>query len=244
MNAADEREVPGGVKDFLNGLLKGQAAQVVGSKVRLFEVLHGGKSIDEVLNRSKDAAYHLRRLGDNLVMPVNTPTETEKKIARAVDGQPTWKTLGYSDLRKIEANRIEVAPSFLRGANSIEEAVLILRGALGIEKGGAITVATPISSVRIEDATLQHVVEKRREQRERFAAMILPTLERPTEVWRVSYDDGSVRDRYIKVFSGSKDDILVMVKINPNGEIFWNMMQRDRKGMNALRIGDLKYESL
>ena len=68
LDAADAREVPGGVKDFLNGLPKGQAAQMVGSEARLFEVVKGGKSIDEVLNAGKDKAYHLKRLGDNVPM--------------------------------------------------------------------------------------------------------------------------------------------------------------------------------
>jgi len=47
----------------------------------------------------------------------------------------------------------------------------------------------------------------------------------------------------LTLFSGAKYDILVMVKVDPDGGIFWNMMQRDRKGMNALRIGTLTYES-
>lgn len=85
-------------------------------------------------------------------------------------------------------------------------------------------------------------VEKRSDQRERFAHFVLPTLLRPTEVWAVAYDDGSVRNRYVKLFAGSKYDLLVLVKVAPDGSVFWNMMQRDRKGMNALRVGDLLYE--
>lgn len=98
-------------------------------------------------------------------------------------------------------------------------------------------VTTPVEKVIIKDQSLAHVVEKRADQRERFAAYVLPTLQRPTEVWRVAYDDGSFRNRYIKLFSGSKYDLLVMVKVQEDGSIFWNMMQRDRKGMNSLRLG-------
>jgi hypothetical protein len=70
----------------------------------------------------------------------------------------------------------------------------------------------------------------------------LPTLLRPTEVWAVKYDDGSVRNRYIKLFTGSKYDLMVGVLVAPDGSVFWNMMQRDRKGMNSLRIGELVHE--
>lgn len=71
--------------------------------------------------------------------------------------------------------------------------------------------------------------------------MVVPTLSSPSEVWRVKYDDDTMRDRYIKLFSGTKYDLLVMVRVDPDGSVFWNMMQRDRKTMNALRMGTLIY---
>lgn len=117
-----------------------------------------------------------------------------------------------------------------------------MRMALGLTKGGNISVKTPIEYVLIQDASLAHTVEKRSDQRERFASFVIPTLQRPTEIWNVKYDDESTRNRYIKLFSASRYDILVMVKINPDGGVFWNFMQRDRKGMNTLRIGELVYQ--
>ncbi len=95
--------------------------------------------------------------------------------------------------------------------------------------------------VTLADSSLPHVVEKRRDARERFANLVVPTLERPTEVWQVAYDDGSTRNRYIKLFSGVKYDLLVIVRVDPDGSVFWNMMQRDRKSMNLLRTGKLIY---
>ncbi len=114
----------------------------------------------------------------------------------------------------------------------------VLRTSLGVPVGDQITVQTPVEAVTIRDSSLLHVVEKRSDQRERFASFVLPTLQRPTEVWRVAYDDESHRNRYIKLFTGSKYDLLVMVKVQEDGSVFWNMMQRDRKGMNALRLGE------
>lgn len=162
-------------------------------------------------------------------------------VARAVDGQPTWGDRGLADLRAM-ADRAEPAPGVLDGAVDKAGAVDTMRRALGIEPGGGIRVSTPVEQVAIDDLSLPHIVEKRSDQRERFAHFVLPTLLRPTEVWAVAYDDGSVRNRYVKLFAGSKYDLLVLVKVAPDGSVFWNMMQRDRKGMNALRVGDLLYE--
>jgi hypothetical protein len=48
----------------------------------------------------------------------------------------------------------------------------------------------------------------------------------------------TLRHRYIKLFGGSKYDLLVIVRVEPDGSIFWNMMQRERKKMNDLRMGE------
>lgn len=129
------------------------------------------------------------------------------------------------------------APALLPGADSLEGAVITLRNALGIQPGGSTSVDTPAGMVVIRDASLTHVVEKRLDQRERYASMVLPTLAEPTEIWATSYDDGSYRQRYIKIFKGAKADLLVVVMVEPDGSIFWNLMQRDRRRMNEMRVG-------
>lgn len=161
------------------------------------------------------------------------------KIAKAVESQPTWKTLGLPDLR--DMGPAMEAPALLPGATSPELALTTLRSALGIEAGGSILVQTPIERVRLLDASLPHVVEKGNDGRERFANFVLPTLREPTEVWSTRYDDATVRNRYIKLFAGSKYDLLVIVRVEPDGSIFWNMMQRERRKMNELRMGERLY---
>lgn len=160
-----------------------------------------------------------------------------KNIAQALLHQPTWRDHGRMDLRQIDVSLLEAAPELLAGADDVAGAIHIIRQAMGVVPGGQIEVITPVEKVIIKDQSLAHVVEKRADQRERFAAYVLPTLQHPTEVWQVGYDDGSFRNRYIKLFSGAKYDLLVMVKVQEDGSVFWNMMQRDRKGMNALRLG-------
>lgn len=167
-------------------------------------------------------------------------THTTQQVSQALRNQPSWRDKGLKDFRDTYYVA-ESAPPVIAGSNSQEAAIEVMRMALGLTKGGNISVKTPIGSVLIQDASLAHTVEKRSDQRERFASFVIPTLQRPTEIWNVKYDDGSTRNRYIKLFSASRYDILVMVKINPDGGVFWNFMQRDRKGMNTLRIGDLVY---
>lgn len=161
------------------------------------------------------------------------------KNAQVMAGAPDWKSLGLADLRLAQA--VTVAPALLPGVDSLDAAVVVLRQALGIAEGGSVQVNTPMETVTILDDSLRHVVEKRADQRERFANFVLPTLQSPSEVWEVAYDDATLRRRYIKLFGGTKYDILVMVKVESDGGIFWNMMQRDRKGMNSLRVGKRVY---
>jgi SPP1 gp7 family putative phage head morphogenesis protein len=163
-------------------------------------------------------------------------------IAKAKADQPDWKTLGLPDLRTMTGN--VDAPPLLESGATRAQALDTIRGALGVEPGGGVLVQTPVEMVMLLDASLPHVVEKDVDARERYANFILPTLRNPTEVWATRYDDATVRHRYIKLFTGSKYDLLVIVRVEPDGSIFWNMMQRDRKKMNDLRVGDRIFKDL
>ena len=71
--------------------------------------------------------------------------------------------------------------------------------------------------------------------------VLLPTLMTPDAVWAAAYDDGTKRRRFIKLFTGGKYDIMVVVRQEPNGDVLWNIINRDRKDMNNLRVGALEY---
>ena len=77
--------------------------------------------------------------------------------------------------------------------------------------------------------------------RERYAQFVLPTLMTPDEVWATAYDDGTRRRRFIKLFATAKYDIMVVVRQEPNGDVLWNIINRNRKDMNSLRVGALEY---
>lgn len=175
-----------------------------------------------------------------LSQPLQTAAKTEglavPAIAKAKINQPNWKTLGLADLRS--ATALAEAPHLLPAAANAQDAVTTVRNALGLEAGGSIRVQTPVEMVTLHDFTLPHVVEKRLDRRERFADFVLPTLRNPTEVWATEYDDATKRHRYIKLFNGPGYDLLVIVKVEPDGGIVWNLMQRDRKKMNDQRVGE------
>ena len=132
-------------------------------------------------------------------------------------------------------------PELLKGADNADAAAKVLREALGVPEGGLKLVQTPTGRVAILDRLLSHLVEKRKDERERFAKFILPTLRQPDEVWSTAYDDDTTRRRYIKLFAGAKYDILVIVRELADGSVLWNVMNRERAGMNALRVGTPVY---
>lgn len=163
------------------------------------------------------------------------------KIAKEVAGQENWKSLGRPDLRQMEPSM--AAPALMPGGVDLAEAVSFLREALQVPINGARFVETPTGVVAIFDKLLPHVVEKRLDRRERFAGFVLPTLQAPDEVWETAYDDATSRRRFIKIFSDTKYDLLVIVREASDGEVLWNVIQRERKGMNAMRVGRLIYAS-
>lgn len=81
------------------------------------------------------------------------------------------------------------------------------------------------------------MVEKRSDARERFANYILPTLEKPFEVWLKQHEDGKLRENYIGLFRDAKYSLLVVVRINRDGSLMWNIMQRKDRDMDKLRDG-------
>lgn len=163
-------------------------------------------------------------------------------VIKAVEGQKTWADFGRPDLRAPEVVRVS-APALLPKAESPEAALDMLRNVLLPDGGALRMVDTPVEQVAIRDEWLPHMVDKRSDARERYANYLLATLEKPFEVWLTAYEDGSYRKRYIGVFSGDKD-LLVVLRENRDGTLWWevyNMMQRDSKGLNKLREGTLLY---
>jgi hypothetical protein len=161
---------------------------------------------------------------------------------QSLPGQKSWKEYGLDDLRRMAALSTLSAPPIHEQADSEFSALMILRKALCMPSGTEeIQVTTPLEIVRITHGNLFHLIEKRDNARERYADYILPTLQNPIEIWGTAYNDGSTRNRYIGLFTG-KTDIAVIVKVEPDGSIMWNMMNADRARMNRFREGELLWK--
>lgn len=160
---------------------------------------------------------------------------------KADSTQKTWEEHNLPSFRDLKKTHSVPAPVMLQAGKDTAEALNIMRGALGLQEGGNLRIQTPTKEIELADWTLFHIVEKRDDRRERYAHFILPTLQSPLEIWTTEYSDGK-RERYIKLFQG-KYDLLAIVRLNQDGSLLWNIMQRKTSGMDALRMGSSFWKS-
>ncbi|MBC7881981.1 MAG: hypothetical protein H7Y37_11695 [Anaerolineae bacterium] len=160
-----------------------------------------------------------------------------------IPGQKLWNAYERRDLRGVELEFCLPEPPIIGAAEEAAEALLLLRSALGLKSSDMMRIIeTPIGTVEIRGDLLPHLVEKRLDQRERYANFILPTLANPYEIFETGYEDGSRRLRFFGVFA-SKYSVQVVVMMG-NPEMFlWNFMHAERKKMNKNRSGKLIFPS-
>ena len=156
---------------------------------------------------------------------------------RMVPGQKNWKDLGRPDLRHIPKEERLPDPGVVEAGGTMEEALAIMRKTFGLEPGKTREVKTPLGPVHLRDDLLEHMVEKRSNARERYAAYVLPTLENPFEVYLTEYEDGGMKERFIGLFP--EKDLLVVVLRSTDGSLLWNVMHAKDKDMNKQRVGKL-----
>lgn len=153
-----------------------------------------------------------------------------------------WKALGLPRLRDVAAAERIPAPELLPQASSRQEAAKTLAAALGFTgRERLLTVQTPLGPRTVWRDKLAHMVGKAEDARERYANYVLPTLEKPYEVWLKEHEDGKLRENYVGLFREGRNALLVVIRINRDGSLLWNMMQRSLKDMDKLRQGWLVY---
>lgn len=154
-----------------------------------------------------------------------------------------WKDLGLVDLSAVPASQRSPSPGLLPEQPTQKDAEEQLARALGFVSGqDYLTVTTPLGERVIRRDLLSHMVEKRTDARERFAKYVLPTLQNPFEVWLKEHADGKLRENYINIFQDDKYGMLVVVRINRDGSLMWNMMHREVKKMRSWREGWLVWQ--
>ena len=166
-----------------------------------------------------------------------------KKQVAVILNQKSWKEYGLDDLRHIPKALRLPEPDMIQATSTEKEAVAVLEFALGFQQTDSkITIESPIEQIIIQKDKLPHTVEKRLDARERYANFIKTTIFNPLEIWAVQYENG-IRHRYIAAYSGD-NDIVIMITIEPDGNLFWNFMQRESRKMNKQREGELIYSKI
>lgn len=170
--------------------------------------------------------------------PVATAAPPERRM---LDGQSTFADFGRPEARYApEIDRIP-APALLSIAPSQSAAVQQLGRALGVSEAAPTRlIQTPVERALIDYRRLEHMVEERQNSRERYANFVLETFLDPWEVYLTAYDDGGMRTRYIGLFQGRRQ-LVVVGRVNADGTVFWNMLNGDLKRLDQLRVGNLLY---
>ena len=162
-----------------------------------------------------------------------------KVCLAAVPGQKTWMDYGRPDLNAVPAEMRLPTPMMLDWAETREGATAVLAEALRVSVTEPMrVVATPVGDVILRHEWLAHLVEKDTDKRERYGNFILPVLQSPFEVWLSEYQDG-FRHRYIGLFE--ELGILVIVRLNKDGSLLWNMMKAKDAYLSRQRSGVLLY---
>ena len=154
-------------------------------------------------------------------------------------GQLTFADYGLLKAKDMPRNG-QASPALLPEAKTREEAEEQLTAALKLEGDKPRVVETPVGPVVLQRTLARHMVQKVRDAREKYAAFVLPTLEAPSEVWLTAYADG-FRRRYVRFFQDS--NMLLIVRINRDGSLFWNGMKYRDKEIDKTRVGILLYAS-
>jgi SPP1 gp7 family putative phage head morphogenesis protein len=164
---------------------------------------------------------------------------SDGKCIKIVKGQKTWKDYGRPDLRHVPDEKRIIAPAVLKAAQTHEDAATAMLNALALRNKPYRLIDTPIGQVILRAEFIPHLVEKRQDMRERYANFIIPTLTDPYEIYLTAYKDG-FRERYVGLFTG-KENLLVVLRLNKDGSLLWNIMQAGDKAMNKQRVGALLY---
>lgn len=164
-------------------------------------------------------------------LKANTPEPPQRAAT-------SWRKMGLPSLRDVPAAQRQPTPPMLPMAPSRAAAEAQLAKALGFAGDERLrTITTPMGQRTIWRDNLAHLVAKKADARERYANYILPTLEQPHEIWLKEHADGKLRENYIGLFQEGKNAVLAVVRINRDGSLLWNMMQRTPKNMDSLREG-------
>ena len=144
----------------------------------------------------------------------------------------SWRDYGLQSAKDIaKCPDLPPMPTSLHAGNSVDAALDILKNALGMNVGEVLEIPTPI-------------VEKRNDARERYANLILPTLQNPTEIWESDYEfhgKYEKREHFIKIWKAGSNAFFVVVNLEKGGTL-WNAIPLRIRSVDRQREGKLLWK--
>ncbi|NUQ82949.1 MAG: minor capsid protein [Bacteroidetes bacterium] len=149
-----------------------------------------------------------------------------------------WSDIGRPSFRELKKEQFQEQPEILEIADDVELALKVLEKVFGVDDQNPVRVLkSPIEHVAITHEKMKHLVEKRKDSRERYANFVIPTIEHPFEIWAKDFD-GEIRRQYLGLFKG-EHSFLCSVQINRDGGLLYNVMQVETDNINKKRQGVL-----
>ncbi|MEL0621492.1 PBECR2 nuclease fold domain-containing protein [Marinomonas arenicola] len=162
-------------------------------------------------------------------------------MAKRTTNQPQWNEIGLEDLRSLSHEHRLHSPEAIEEAESYEGAINILMREFGLQHESDVRqLKTPIGFIDIEARHLGHIVEKRRDARERYIHYALTTIKDPFEIWRSQYDNDTVKFQFIGTYTSQYQMLVVVAQHDTH--TLWNFMQIDAKRLNKHRSGEVIYQ--
>jgi SPP1 gp7 family putative phage head morphogenesis protein len=182
--------------------------------------------------------------GPALPAPAAAPAATAPVVSTrmtAAEGVKSWQEYGRPGLLDAAVERLP-QQMVLAAASSPEEAgTQLSRAILGFRQQLRV-VDTPVGEVPLKAELLPASVAAAT-GRERFANFVVPTLEKPFEVWLTPYADGVYRRRFLAIFDG-RTPVVMVLRESRDGSLAWSMYElseRTEEALNEARKGVLLY---
>lgn len=170
--------------------------------------------------------------------PFGPITGDPTRLRPLAGGQTTARRLGLPDIQlRPSPGRLRLAPTAAAAEAQIRRAIEDAGGTFVGPDGNAL-LRTPAGDVMLTHAFIRHVAADRTQQREQFAAQIVPMLRDPYEVWLQATvrDDGRIA--YQPAYIGDHG-IFVVAQEHRYGTVGWTFYREER--MRRRRRGYLLY---
>lgn len=178
---------------------------------------------------------------ESIAAPSATATKPGADTLKPAPGNKTWADAGRPTLDAPTVPKVP-NPGLLPMPQSAAEANTVVVQEL-VPGGATRVIKTPVDQVALRPELLADATNAGDLESARYVRFVVPTLERPFEVWLTPYEDGSYRTRYVSLIRAAVN-MLSLVRLNRDGSIFWEVYpvtSSSLEQLNLLRQGTLLF---